>query len=482
MKKTISIILALIMMSSVAAVAPVTAEAAITNSQIKIYKNKLNDIINHPSNYIDTLSGTGKVSDCKFGIADVNQDGTQDLIVQFNTGVSLGRHMAVYSLHGNSVYTLYDDGVLSEFYKGYVKIKQYHNQSPGNKIWPYSVFKYNSYSEKYDVSQIVFSAFCAERGYPGADRHYSASKDKDNDGVIYFINGEPKTKSEYNAYVNKYIPEKNKININFKSLTSSNVNALDKPSSVKLNRSSLGLGVGESYGLIHTVSPGYASKSVTWSSSNSGIAAVDKNGKVTGKKPGTANVTVKTSNGKTSICKVTVKAAPSSVKTNPASLKLGAGEKFTISESTSAKSYANAANLRWSSSNTSVAAIAKTAGTNKAVITARKAGTANITVKTYNGKSYTCKLTVYPAPSGVKLSKTSITLSKGKSYTISENTNSGSYANAANLKWSSTNTKVATVTKGSGNKATVKAVGKGTAYVKITLYNGKVAQCKVTVI
>ena len=211
------------------------------------------------------------------------------------------------------------------------------------------------------------------------------------------------------------------------------------------------------------------------------MATVDKNGKVVGKKSGTANVTVKSANGKTAACKVTVKPAPTSVKTNPTSLKLGAGEKYTISESTSSGSYANAANLRWTSSDTGVATVAKAAGTNKAVITAKKAGTTNITIKTYNGKSYTCKLTVYPAPASVKLSASNITLSRGKSYTISETTNSGTYANAANLKWSSSNNTFATVTKAGGNKATIKGINKGTAYIKITLFNGKTAQCKVTV-
>ena len=72
-------------------------------------------------------------------------------------------------------------------------------------------------------------------------------------------------------------------------------------------------------------------------------------------------------------------------------------------------------------------------------------------------------------------------LSRGKSYTISETTNSGTYANAANLKWSSSNNTFATVTKAGGNKATIKGINKGTAYIKITLFNGKTAQCKVTV-
>ena len=248
--------------------------------------------------------------------------------------------------------------------------------------------------------------------------------------------------------------------------------------SVKLNRSTLTLGVGERYGLIKTVSPSSANQSCTWSSSNSSIASVDSNGKVTAKKSGWANITVKTSNGKTATCKVTVKPAPTSVKVNPASLTLGKGETYTISQSTNSGSYAWG--FSWSSSNTSVATVTK-GSANKATVTAKGVGTATITIKTYNGKTATCKVTVKNAPSSVKTNPTSVTLGKGEKYTISENTNSGTYANATNLKWSTTNSNVATVTKGSANKATITAKGVGTAYIKITLYNGKTAQCKVTV-
>ena len=118
---------------------------------------------------------------------------------------------------------------------------------------------------------------------------------------------------------------------------------------------------------------------------------------------------------------------------------------------------------------------------NKAIIKATGVGTAYVKITLYNGKTAQCKVTVKNAPASVRLSKTNLTLNKGASYTISEGTSSGSYANASNLKWSSSNTKVATVTKGNGNKAVIKANAKGTAYIKITLYNGKTAQCKVTV-
>ncbi|MGO5113279.1 leucine-rich repeat protein, partial [Oscillospiraceae bacterium LCP25S3_E10] len=253
------------------------------------------------------------------------------------------------------------------------------------------------------------------------------------------------------------------------------------PTEVNLNQSNLTLGKGESYGLVSTVLPANAkNKTCTWSTSNSSVATVSNTGKVTAKAVGTAVITVKTVNGKTATCKVTVKLAPTSIKTNPTSLTLGKGEKYTISESTNSGSYANAANLKWISTNTKVATVQKGSG-NKAVVKAVGTGTADVKITLFNGKTATCKVTVKPAPTSIKTNPTSLTLGKGESYTISESTNSGSYANAANLKWTSTNTKVVTVQKGSGNKAVVKAVGTGTADVKITLFNGKTATCKVTV-
>ena len=79
------------------------------------------------------------------------------------------------------------------------------------------------------------------------------------------------------------------------------------PTSVALNKTTLTLDTGKTSNLKATVYPSNASnKKCTWSSSNTSVATVDKNGKVTAKKAGTATITVKTSNGKTANCKVTV--------------------------------------------------------------------------------------------------------------------------------------------------------------------------------
>ena len=79
------------------------------------------------------------------------------------------------------------------------------------------------------------------------------------------------------------------------------------PTSVALNKTTLTLDTGKTANLKATVYPSNAAnKKCTWRSSNTSVATVDKNGKVTAKASGTATITVKTSNGKTANCKVTV--------------------------------------------------------------------------------------------------------------------------------------------------------------------------------
>ena len=181
-----------------------------------------------------------------------------------------------------------------------------------------------------------------------------------------------------------------------------------------------------------------------------------------------------------------VHSAPTSVKLNYSNITLGNGEVVYsfLKEYTNKGRWAHEDNLKWTSSNPKVAIAYNANRDNSISIEAKGVGTAYIKLKLYNGKTAQCKVTVKNAPSSVRLSKTSLTLNKGASYTISESTNSGSYANPNNqyrFRWTSSNPKVATVTKASGNKAVIKANAKGTAYIKITIYNGKTAQCKVTV-
>ena len=73
-----------------------------------------------------------------------------------------------------------------------------------------------------------------------------------------------------------------------------------------LNKTSLTLKVAEQFSLTATVSPDNATdKTLTWESGNTSVAGV-ANGVVTAKAAGTATITVRSANGKTASCEVTV--------------------------------------------------------------------------------------------------------------------------------------------------------------------------------
>lgn len=123
-------------------------------------------------------------------------------------------------------------------------------------------------------------------------------------------------------------------------------------------------------------------------------------------------------------------------------------------------------NIKWTTSDKKIVKISS-----EGTVTAVKKGTATVSAM-YKGKTYKCKVTVKNAT--LKYTKKSLTV--GKSFTQKLTNASGKNIKSSKIKWSSGNTKVATVSK----KGVVKAVSAGTA--KITAkYKGKKYSCTVTV-
>lgn len=267
---------------------------------------------------------------------------------------------------------------------------------------------------------------------------------------------------------------------------SAKVTVKKAPSSIKLNKSSFTLGVGESYVMSESVNSGafVNNPNLTWSSSDKNVITVSKQSggkcKVTAVGTGTATVTIKTYNGKTDKCTVTVKEAPSEIKVNKTAFTLGVSESYTMKSTINSEAFANAHSLTWTSSNKKVATVKKLGG-GKCTVTAVGTGTTTITVKTYNGLTATCKVTVKKAPSKIKLNKSSFKLGIGEDYVMTSTIGSDEFLNHHSISWTSSNNKVATVTKMAGGKAKVVAKGTGTTTITVKTYNGKTAKCKVTV-
>ena len=243
---------------------------------------------------------------------------------------------------------------------------------------------------------------------------------------------------------------------------------------VSLNKTSLSLAKGSTETLIATITPSDATnQSVTWTSSNTSVATVDSNGKVTAEAGGSATITVKTADGnKTATCAVTVTVPVTGVNLNKTSLSLRMGSTQTLT-ATITPSDATNKSVTWTSSNTSVATV-----DSNGKVTAVGGGSATITVKTADGnKTATCTVTVSVPVTGVSLNKTSMSLTKGSTQTLTA-TITPSDATNKNVTWTSSNTSVATV-DASGK---VTAVGGGSATITVKTVDGnKTATCTVTV-
>ena len=160
------------------------------------------------------------------------------------------------------------------------------------------------------------------------------------------------------------------------------------PSSVSIKKS-ITLEVGQSEKLTPTLAPSNAETSYTWSSTDSDIASVSSDGTVKGNAPGTAIVTVRTANGKTASCQVTVNEQvilPASI-TMTDCLDLTVGDEYQLYPTISP---ANATNktINWSSSDVAVATVRN--GLVKAIGT----GTCHINATTSNGLTAKCYVVV----------------------------------------------------------------------------------------
>ena len=199
------------------------------------------------------------------------------------------------------------------------------------------------------------------------------------------------------------------------------------------------------------------SGNVTYTSSKVSVATVDANGKVTAKAAGTAVITAKCGNYKAT-CKITVKKPSVKATASAKTVFVGGTSQIKVTKA------GVSGKVTYISSNKSVAAVSKSGK-----ITAKKAGTATITVKCGNYKA-TCKITVKKGSLKIT-SKTAVSVKAKKTTAIKATATS-----KAKITYTSSNKKVATVS----SKGVVKGVKKGKAVIYISS-NGITKKVTVTV-
>ena len=225
---------------------------------------------------------------------------------------------------------------------------------------------------------------------------------------------------------------------------------------------------------------------ITWSSSDPSIVKVDRKGNVLAIGTGKAYVNVSCNNKVydrieiNAIKRDSVKA--SMITLSPSSLTINVGVTKSVSATVTPKN-ASVKNLKWDSSDNTIAKV-----NSKGQITGVKAGKATISVSTADGSATASMNVVVKSSGSTTKPSTSVGVKTINVYPTSMYLSVGSTGyidavvlpeNASNNKilYSSSNTKVATVNK----YGTVKAVGAGTAVIKVSSDADSKLYKKVTV-
>lgn len=278
----------------------------------------------------------------------------------------------------------------------------------------------------------------------------------------------------------------------------------DEPSiigvdSVTISPNVLNLKVGETSSLTYNISPSNADiKSTVWSSSNTGVVSVDKDGKVRAVGIGMANVVIKVvgqDNSEafdsivvnvisryTSVDSVTLVDVNNNTLSN--SINLNIGEEVTIKFLLN-PSNATLKEANWTNSDSSKVSMKDSVG--YALIKGLEVGSSDIeiTVKDYDGnvKTDSVKVNVINSNqpvlvSSIALSPTSVTLNPNGTYKFNVTVSPNNATNKGVI-WSSNDTNVVSVDQ-NGN---IKALKEGTAKIRVTAQDGsgKYVEASVTV-
>ncbi len=251
-------------------------------------------------------------------------------------------------------------------------------------------------------------------------------------------------------------------------VTDNSVISVSAHDELKLDKSSISLGLGEKYTLKSN------DPSVVWRTSDSKVLTVSQKGKVTAVGCGTAWITIRSQSGTETSCKITVKKAPESVSFSEKSVVMAVGEHFSLSSVIPQET--SAASRLFKCTDPTILEMTRTNWVGE--FTALKEGTAKVKVVLYNGVKSSINVTVKKPASSISLSASKITLGAGETYSLTASFPKGTAS--VNQTYLSSNASVATVS-GKGKNAVIKAVAPGEATISVKTFNGKLASCKVFV-
>lgn len=143
----------------------------------------------------DDLDSIEMEKNC-FALADVDQDGREELLVRWTTTITAGEIEAVYDYNpvcGEVKREFVAYPALTYYDNGIIKAEWSHNQVPPAEFWPFTLYQYESESDSYvEVGSVRAWEDMEIEGWDFPDE-----LDVDGDGMVYEIE---KAGEEYQAY------------------------------------------------------------------------------------------------------------------------------------------------------------------------------------------------------------------------------------------------------------------------------------------
>lgn len=233
--------------------------------------------------------------------------------------------------------------------------------------------------------------------------------------------------------------------------------------------------VGKTFQVTAKTTPASSTETTfSWASKDTAIATVDNKGVITGVSAGSTMVTVKTKSAKLEIVYVTVKEEMTGMTLNYNTRTIAKGKTFTLKPVFNPATVTNK-KVTWKSSNTSKATVSSSG-----VVKGVNGGAAVITcISEDGGYMAFCVVNVEEVATSITLSPSSTKLGLGKKLTIKATIKSN-FSTNQKLKWSTSNSKVATVNQ--NGQITGKKLGKCVITARSTDGSGRSGSCSVTVV
>lgn len=177
---------------------------------------------------------TTNMEENKFAIYDIDNDGHDELIIEWVTAPTAGQLSFIYDydVENEKFVTEFTDVPLLTFYdNGVIVALLSHNQGlAGENFWPYFLYKYD---EKTDVYNQVAMVDAWDKTVADSDSNgnkYPEDIDKNGDGIVYYIitdgeydNKVPVSKKDYENWRSSYLEGAKRVELEYMSFTTKNI-------------------------------------------------------------------------------------------------------------------------------------------------------------------------------------------------------------------------------------------------------------------